>query len=111
MLNELRHAMRMYADATNVEFQGDDPEYNRRAIGAATEEVVRVVRELLEEPTNVQALALARLMRSRRRGTATLGLSLAHHSPDAFVLANYWTAVFADDGFECGIAPDGSVSS
>lgn len=63
------------------------------------------VRELLGEQTNVQALALARLLRGRE----STGV---HIATEPFDLPDgYWAVEFLRDGFTCGIAPDGSVSS
>lgn len=73
-------------------------------MGETAQALASIVRELLE-PTNVQALALARLMRDRP------GAQVVVHR-DVFDLPNgYWLAIIGLDGFQCGIAPDGSVSS
>ena len=55
--------------------------------------------------TNPQALALARLMRSRLDSN----VSIARAPFD--LPAGYILAMFVLGGFTCGIAPDGSVSS
>lgn len=73
--------------------------------GALLASVVRDLLDELAQPTNLQALALARLMRDRP------GAQVVVHR-DVFDLPNgYWLAVIGLDGFQCGIAPDGSVSS
>ncbi len=54
--------------------------------------------------TDEQALAFARLMRGRS--------SNANLIPEPFDLpTGYVLVIFAVDGFTCGIAPDGRVSS
>jgi hypothetical protein len=92
MLNELRQRVEDY-DATP---DGDDSE--RVALVALAE----CLRAGLDDPAVVQALALAPRMRTTRHVTIAVG---------PFDLpSGYWLARF-DDGFECGIAPDGAVSS
>lgn len=75
---------------------------------AVAERLREVLDELRSEPTNVQALALARLMRDRPDSVVTV-------NPNPFDLPEgYWQAWFPatpSEGFMCGIAPDGSVSS
>lgn len=57
--------------------------------------------------TNAQGTAIARLMRGRLDETVTVSRTLARV---AGLPAN-WLLVTFSAGFECGIAPDGSVSS
>jgi hypothetical protein len=64
-----------------------------------------VVRDLLAEPTNVQALALAKLMRDYPNRQVVI------HQEVFDLPSGYWLAILGTDGFQCGIAPDGSVSS
>lgn len=59
----------------------------------------------LAQPTNRQALALARLMRDRP------GAQVVVHQNVFDLPDDFWLAVIGLDGFQCGIAPDGSVSS
>lgn len=55
--------------------------------------------------TRAQGIAFANMLRLND-SVATVRAN----KPDAFMMAGYWLVTFAD-GFECGIAPDGSVSS
>jgi hypothetical protein len=57
--------------------------------------------------TNAQGVAIARLMRGRLDETATVSRPLARTAG----LPENWLLVTFSAGFECGIAPDGSVSS
>jgi hypothetical protein len=83
----------------------DDQANALSILAEAAGSLADLVDTLLSEPTNVQALALARLMRDRP------GAQVVVHR-DVFDLPNgYWLAVIGLDGFQCGIAPDGSVSS
>lgn len=99
MLSEvLKHALAAYDEYERAAEPGDDT--------SASYHLAEAVRELLNEPTNVQALALARLMRDRPAAAQVV----VHR--DVFDLPNgYWLAIIGLDGFQCGIAPDGSVSS
>lgn len=58
-----------------------------------------------DESLNAQGLALARLMAGRRGERVTVITNAT------FTLAEGWWLVTFECGFECGIAPDGSVSS
>ena len=92
MLNELRQRLDDY-DTTR-----DNGYSEHQALVALAESV----REGLADPAVVQSLALAPRMRNTRQVTIAVG---------PFDLpSGYWLARF-DDGFECGIAPDGAVSS
>lgn len=103
MLYELRSAIKAYRDAPH---EGRD----ERARDAA-ERAAKIAGELLSEPTNVQALALARLLRDRPEHVARVYPYGRFDLPDG-----YWLVIFdhrergAHD-FECGIAPNGRVSS
>lgn len=96
MLRDLHHALETYEQAlvhTNDEY-------------GALEALSSLVRELLNERTNVQALALARLMRDRPNVAVTI-TRRPFDLPEG-----YWLVVFdSDPRFECGIAPNGDVSS
>lgn len=76
------------------------------AYRAALLDAARDVRDAAQEPTNVQGLALSRLMRDRPNVAVTI-TRRPFDLPEG-----YWLVVFdSDPRFECGIAPDGSVSS
>lgn len=55
--------------------------------------------------TNAQGIGIARLMRSRP------GVGVTNITPSPFGLPGEYVGVAFNDGFVCGIAPDGSVSS
>lgn len=69
---------------------------------AAVEELVIE----LDLATNRQGLALARLLRDRPEQVATVSRGATFLG----LPEGYWLVTF-NDGFECGIAPDGAVSS
>lgn len=107
MLNELRHAHRRFTEAREDEIVKVDtiPAMPDMREDTANE-LAKVTGALLDEPTNVQALALARLMRDRPHSG---GCSI---NTEPFDLPNgYWLVVFTLSGFTCGIAPNGDVSS
>jgi hypothetical protein len=58
-----------------------------------------------DESLNAQGLALARLMAGRRGERVNILTNATFTLPEG-----WWLATF-ECGFECGIAPDGSVSS
>lgn len=92
---ELRQAL----DTYELALARSDDEYDALMV------IAKAARELLADPTNVQALALARLMRDREP-------SAVHITPRPFDLPEGFVAVtFLASGFECGIAPTGEVSS
>jgi hypothetical protein len=98
-LTELRHvALSVRSIAAALE-EDVDPS----AVAELAHEVANTLEQVLEEPTNVQALALARLLRDRPGKSANV-------TPNFDLPAGYWFVTF-NDGFECGIAPNGDVSS
>lgn len=74
--------------------------------GSLERDAIERIANILDEPTSVQGLALASLMRDRPHSG---GCSI---NTEPFDLPNgWWLVTFTLSGFTCGIAPDGSVSS
>lgn len=93
------HEMRQALDTYELAVARSDDEYDALMV------IAKAARELLGEPTNVQMLAVARLMRDREP-------SAVHITPNPFDLPEGWiAATFLAGGWECGISPEGEVSS
>lgn len=83
----------------------DVPDAHLEVLVDASTGLAKSVRELLSNPENVQALALARLMRDRPGGDVQI-------EPHDFSLPDgYWSVTFNAGAWVCGIAPNGDVSS
>lgn len=91
---------RAHADVDSRGFTEDE-----EWLAGAGEALANSLRELLAKPLNMQALALARLMRDRA------GQHVQIHDKPFDLPDGYWLVVFDHGSFECGIAPNGDVSS
>lgn len=91
---------RVHADVDSRGFTEDE-----EMLAGTGEALANAIRGLLGEPKCVQALALARLLGDREA-------TGVHIATEPFDLPDgYWQAEFLRDGFTCGIAPNGDVSS
>jgi ABC-type protease/lipase transport system fused ATPase/permease subunit len=103
-LNGLRDVLAQWDEAhADVDSRGftEDEEL----LAGTGEQLANALREMLDEPTTVQALALARLMRDRPNAQVVV------HQGVFDLPQGYWLAIIGTDGFQCGIAPNGDVSS
>lgn len=90
--------------ASAIDYVGMDSDGAEDAVRDMLTGAVEELDAILSEPTNLQGLALAGLLRNRTRGNCNIYRN-AFDLPEG-----YWFVRFAD-GFECGIAPNGDVSS